>query len=685
MRLSDKLLVSFYKDKKMKDKEKTREQLTEELEELRRRVAELEATQTKHLAVERVLQQMEQEKQTILDSLVEHVIFHDMEMRVQWANRAACDSVNMSREELVGRHCYELWPKRTEACEDCPVQLARQTGQPQAIEKTTQDGRSWYIKGSPVLDSNGHFVGMVELTLDITERKQAEEGLRQVHDELENRVEKRTADLVRANEQLRQEIRERKEAEEQLGRYKLIVSAVQDPMSFIDSNYIYRTVNDAYTEIFERPREEIIGRTVAEMFGTEIFEKQIKSHFDRCLTGEETHYRDWLDFPDGKRRCMLINYYPFFENDKSVSGLIVRAHDMTDLELAQEALRESERTLNAILTASPMGIGLVRNRILDWTNKAMYRMWGYEVDSLLGQSTEVIYPHAEEYERVGRDFYSEIEKWGIGQVETRWLTKDGRVIDCYLQGSPLDSSDISKGVILAAMDITERKQTEEHVRRLSQEVIKAQEVERQKLAADLHDRLAQDLASLKVGLDTLYGDQPDTEDERKQKVTELSRLLEHTLMAVRDKAYGLHPPSLKEFGLAYTVQQYCEEFAAKNSLKVDFFSVGMDDLELDFDTEIAFYRLVQEGLTNIRKHADASQVVVRLSASFSHIMLHIEDNGKGFEVKNRLAAALDERRMGIWSMEQRVAFLNGEMKIESDPLRGTKILIKIPHRDETNG
>jgi signal transduction histidine kinase len=66
-------------------------------------------------------------------------------------------------------------------------------------------------------------------------------------------------------------------------------------------------------------------------------------------------------------------------------------------------------------------------------------------------------------------------------------------------------------------------------------------------------------------------------------------------------------------------------------------------------------------------------------------MLHIEDNGKGFEVNNRLAAALDERRMGIWSMEQRVAFLNGEMKIESGRMHGTKILVKVPHMDETNG
>jgi signal transduction histidine kinase len=234
-------------------------------------------------------------------------------------------------------------------------------------------------------------------------------------------------------------------------------------------------------------------------------------------------------------------------------------------------------------------------------------------------------------------------------------------------------------------EIEERKRTEKHVRKLSQEVIKAQEVARQKIAADLHDRLAQDLASLKVGLDTFYADLPDTPDGRRQKISELSGLLERSVIAVRDKAYGLHPPSLKEFGLANTVQQYCEEFAANNNLKVDFFSVGMEDLKLDFDTEIAFYRLVQEGLTNIRKHADASQVNVRLSASFSHIMLHIEDNGKGFEVDKRLVAALDERRMGIWSMEQRVAILNGKMKIESSRMHGTKILIKVPHRGDTNG
>jgi len=551
----------------MKNKDKTREQLTEEFEELRRRVTELEAIEARHLTVERVLKQKEQEKQTILDSLVEHVIFHDMEMKVQWANQAACDSVGMTREELLGRHCYELWAKRSDACEDCPVKLARQTGQPQAIEKTTLDGRSWYVQGSPVLDSNGHLLGMVELTLDITQRKRIEEELR-------------------ASE----------------SRYRHLVEAMNEGLGFADRNYNFTFVNQKFCEMLGYSQDELIGREFIQFVHGECRE-MMKDQMARRKRGEDERFELTWRTKEGRKVYTIASPKGFFDAEGNFTGSLVVLTDITLRRQLEEALRQAH---------------LESKRRME----------------------ELVEKRTAELMRANEQLQHEIE---------------------------------------------ERKQTEKQVRRLSQEVIKAQEVERQRIAADLHDRLAQDLASLKVGLDTLYAGQPDTPDERRQKFSELSGLLEHTLMAVRDKAYGLHPPSLKEFGLAYTVQQYCEEFAGKNSLRVDFFSVGMDDLELDFDTEIAFYRLVQEGLTNIRKHADASHVIVRLSASFSHIMLHIEDNGKGFEVNNRLAAALDERRMGIWSMEQRVAFLHGEMKIESGRMHGTKILIKVPHMDETNG
>jgi PAS domain S-box-containing protein len=249
----------------MKNKDKTREQLTEEFEELRRRVTELEAIEARHLTVERVLKQKEQEKQTILDSLVEHVIFHDMEMKVQWANQAACDSVGMTREELLGRYCYELWAKRSDACEDCPVKLARQTGQPQAIEKTTLDGRSWYVQGSPVLDSNGHLLGMVELTLDITQRKRIEEELR-------------------ASE----------------SRYRHLVEAMNEGLGFADRNYNFTFVNQKFCEMLGYSQDELIGREFIQFVHGECRE-MMKDQMARRKRGEDERFELTWRTKEGRR------------------------------------------------------------------------------------------------------------------------------------------------------------------------------------------------------------------------------------------------------------------------------------------------------------------------------------------------------------------------------------------------
>jgi signal transduction histidine kinase len=111
----------------------------------------------------------------------------------------------------------------------------------------------------------------------------------------------------------------------------------------------------------------------------------------------------------------------------------------------------------------------------------------------------------------------------------------------------------------------------------------------------------------------------------------------------------------------------------------------MKDLNLDFDTEINLYRLIQEGLTNIKKHADAEHVTVRLVAAFPNIILRIEDNGKGFDVQKRMATLTKEKQMGIRSMEQRAKLLQGEMEIQSKPMQGTKIFITLPYKDQKSG
>jgi signal transduction histidine kinase len=110
----------------------------------------------------------------------------------------------------------------------------------------------------------------------------------------------------------------------------------------------------------------------------------------------------------------------------------------------------------------------------------------------------------------------------------------------------------------------------------------------------------------------------------------------------------------------------------------------MKNLKLNFDTEINLYRLIQEGLNNIKKHAKAGHAVVRLVASSPNIILRIEDNGRGFDVKSRLARSFKEKRLGLSSMEERVSLLAGTMRIKSQPSKGTRIFIEIPCKEKAD-
>ncbi|HAY38374.1 MAG TPA: histidine kinase, partial [Desulfobacteraceae bacterium] len=111
-------------------------------------------------------------------------------------------------------------------------------------------------------------------------------------------------------------------------------------------------------------------------------------------------------------------------------------------------------------------------------------------------------------------------------------------------------------------------------------------------------------------------------------------------------------------------------------------SAGLNLFNLNSDTEIHLYRLIQEGLNNIRKHADSDKAIVRLLGVFPNIILRIEDTGKGFDVKARELALGDEKRMGLRSMKERVNLLGGQMTIQSNPMKGTKIYIKIPFQEQ---
>lgn len=259
------------------------------------------------------------------------------------------------------------------------------------------------------------------------------------------------------------------------------------------------------------------------------------------------------------------------------------------------------------------------------------------------------------------------------------LRKDGMKVIMETSGVPcLDKRGNISGYRGINRDISERKRSESRIRHLSQQLLKAQETERQMISCELHDRVAQDLSASKIEFDMLLKGQGALDFKVKEKLLEISNHLQRAINAIRDLSYDLQPPALAEMGLGKALEMYCEEFSNQFGGKVDFQSAGLNFFKLDADTEIHLYRLVQEGLNNIRKHADTNRAIVRLVGVFPNIILRIEDNGKGFDVKARELALGDEKRMGLRSMSERTNLLGGRMTVQSRPMKGTKILIKIP-------
>ncbi|MCG8472524.1 MAG: sensor histidine kinase [Desulfobacterales bacterium] len=227
-------------------------------------------------------------------------------------------------------------------------------------------------------------------------------------------------------------------------------------------------------------------------------------------------------------------------------------------------------------------------------------------------------------------------------------------------------------------EITDLKGAESHIHALSQELIKAQESERQRIARDLHDNVAQDLASLIIEVQGLSHDTKGLGAEAQRRVGLITKTLKRSIGSIRELVYDLRPPSLDQLGLVRTLSQYFSDYTEGCKVDVDFQSGGLESLTLDFDAEINIYRLIQEALANVRKHSGASCVVVRLIASHPMLILRIEDNGSGFDVGRRSADALGEKRMGLKGMEERALLLGGTFSIHASPGRGTRLMVRIP-------
>ena len=261
----------------------------------------------------------------------------------------------------------------------------------------------------------------------------------------------------------------------------------------------------------------------------------------------------------------------------------------------------------------------------------------------------------------------------------------GEVEVCYLEERPqCDEGPFlreERSLIDAVADLVGRiaaqRRAEERMRALSQELIMAQENERQRIARELHDHLAQDLSLARADLERIHCTLSQDGPCRVQ-VSAIAERLTAAIRGIRDLAYGLLPPGLTELGLVETVLAHCEDFSLRHGIVVDVFADGLAGVDFDFDTQINIYRLIQEALNNVRKHARASRVVIRMLGAYPSLIVRIEDDGCGMDLDSCQAQTGRGRRMGLWSMRERVRLLDGTISFKSRPGQGLQIRIETP-------
>jgi len=380
---------------------------------------------------------------------------------------------------------------------------------------------------------------------------------------------------------------------------------------------------------------------------------------------------------------------PIHDENGHVTHFVGVLTDITDRKQGEEALRESEARLVQFLHALPVAVF-----VIDPTGRPCYA--NQAAERLLGQGITDV--KADQLARVyqayvaGTDQEYPVDRMPIVRalagecltIDDMEIRQSGKTIALEVSARPIFNAagDIIYAVA-AFTDITESKRAEQIRSRLLEQVISAQEEERGRIARELHDETGQSLTALLVGLRTLEAAQ--SLEDAKKWAESLRTVASLTLHEVGRLAWGLRPSVLDDLGLLATLERYATEYADSYAINVNLKTKGFGAARLPFSIETTLYRIMQEVLTNIAKHAGAHNVDIMVEQDSGFVQMVVEDDGRGFDVKKTLRTPGTSKGLGLHGMQERATLLNGTLTIESAPGQGTTISVQIPLPKVTNG
>lgn len=373
---------------------------------------------------------------------------------------------------------------------------------------------------------------------------------------------------------------------------------------------------------------------------------------------------------------IVLNYLEFERQEYNCAF----ARDMTERLRTEETLRTSENRYRTLFESANEGI-LVRDlegNIL-MANAAMADLAGYTIDELRRMNiSQFLTPASFEAIMAMQRKRLESETEARTQrYELEMIRRDGTQRTIEVVANPMADGIESPIVQTLVRDVTEQKRAQQNARAYAIEVIKGQEEERKRIALELHDDTAQDLVSLGMEIDLLAETVGELSPEIARRLVGFRDRTDHVLQGVRALSQALRPPMLEELGLMAALRGLTTDLNSQHGINARF-KVRGERQRLSTEQELTVFRIAQEALNNVWKHARATESTVDVECLSEKVRVVITDNGRGFDARAEADDPARAGRLGILGMHERARLIGGTLAVRSEPGKGTALELEVP-------
>jgi len=596
----------------------------------------------------------DQQFRLLVSSVTDYAIYLlDGAGRVASWNAGAERIKGYRADEIVGRSFSQFYSPedRAQGVPERALDRARREGRFEGEGwRLRKDGsRFWaMVVIDTVRNDAGEVIGFAKITRDISERREMEQRLR--------------------------------ESEERMRAFTTHSPAL---MCMKDRDGRYRFANDRFLERYNLRPEQVLGRTDAELFPRRQALAAAAHDAEVLARGEPLQYEERASMADGQR-VSLVSKFPVFDATGVVTAIGVVASDITDRRVTEQALREQRTLLAEAQKIAGLGSW-------EWDPDSGRVSWSEELYRIFGVTAQDVPPSFENYlERlhpedrqqsgsmVARALidnrpFSMLERVVRPGGELRYVRSQGDVVRNE-RGKPIK-------VLVACFDITEQRHSESALRQAAQDLhgltrrlVQAEEAERRRLARELHDRVGQSLSALNINLDIISRDSQALPPALRQRLEDSLGLVDGTLQSIESVMADLRPPLLDEYGLAAALGWHSEEWTRRTGVQVTVTDRTPDAAKgARPEAAVALFRIAQEALNNVLKHAQAKHVRIDVSATDEELVLDVHDDGRGFDPR-----AARRGRWGMTTMRERAEAAGGQLHVDATPGQGTRIHARVP-------